>query len=108
MWYWKPEQPPPTTATRNATGTGVCMLMISFTLLAATGVKLIIIRLASASRSIRDASLPEQYSKTLRAVQRPGSSVAQPILAVCLAFVFRRQRDGAVEHRFPQSTPNLD
>jgi len=23
MWYWNPEQPPPTTATRSATGTGV-------------------------------------------------------------------------------------
>jgi hypothetical protein len=43
MWYWKPEHPPPTTATRNAVGTGVCMLMISFTLLVATGVNVIIV-----------------------------------------------------------------
>src|SRR6266478_3182843 len=42
MWYWKPEQPPPTTATRRATGTGLCMLMISLTLVLATDVKLII------------------------------------------------------------------
>src|SRR5260221_9131158 len=42
MWYWKPEQPPPTTATRRATGTGVCMDMISFTFTAAVGVRLII------------------------------------------------------------------
>src|ERR1700740_1345125 len=37
MWYWKPEQPPPTTATRRAVGTGLCIFMISLTLLAATG-----------------------------------------------------------------------
>src|SRR5437667_9211133 len=42
MWYWKPEQPPPTTATRKATGTGLCMLIISLTLVLATGVRLII------------------------------------------------------------------
>src|SRR6266568_3772890 len=29
MWYWKPEQPPPTTATRRAVGTGLCMFMSS-------------------------------------------------------------------------------
>src|SRR5258708_24304377 len=47
MWYWKPEQPPPTTATRRATGTGVCMDMISFTFTAAVGVRLIISFMAS-------------------------------------------------------------
>src|SRR3984893_9837658 len=47
MWYWKPEQPPPTTATRRATGEGFCIVMISLTLVLATGVRLIIIPLAS-------------------------------------------------------------
>src|SRR5436309_1831410 len=42
MWYWKPEHPPPTTATRSAEGTGVCIPMISFTLVLAVGVRLII------------------------------------------------------------------
>src|SRR5437588_10356839 len=51
MWYWKPEQPPPTTATRRATGTGLCMLMISLTLVLATGVKLIINSLGLRSRA---------------------------------------------------------
>src|ERR1700704_3915656 len=51
MWYWKPEQPPPTTATRSATGTGLCMLMISLTLVLATGVKLIIDSLGLRSRA---------------------------------------------------------
>src|SRR5437667_11724551 len=51
MWYWKPEQPPPTTATRKATGTGLCMLMISLTLVLATGVKLIINSLGLRSRA---------------------------------------------------------
>src|SRR3989442_8196617 len=55
MWYWKPEQPPPTTATRSATGTGLCMLMISLTLVLATGVKLIINPLASARGRTREA-----------------------------------------------------
>src|ERR1700687_82943 len=52
MWYWKPEQPPPTTATRSATGTGLCMLMISLTLVLATGVKLIINSLGLRSRGV--------------------------------------------------------
>src|SRR6202030_3672622 len=42
MWYWNPEQPPPTTATRSAVGTGVCIPMISLTLVLAVGVRLII------------------------------------------------------------------
>src|ERR1700747_1003374 len=47
MWYWKPEHPPPTTATRRAVETGLCIFMISLTLLAATGVRLIIMLWAS-------------------------------------------------------------
>src|SRR5258708_29589646 len=36
--YEKPEQPPPTTPTRNPAGTGVCCAMISLTLAMAFGV----------------------------------------------------------------------
>src|ERR1700692_3271132 len=61
MWYWNPEQPPPTTATRRATGEGVCIVMISLTLVLATGVRLIIIPLAS-GRWLRPRSLI-YYSK---------------------------------------------
>src|SRR5579863_1309165 len=39
--YEKPEQPPPTTPTRNPAGTGFCWPMISFTFLTAFGVRLI-------------------------------------------------------------------
>src|SRR5437868_265481 len=42
MWYWNPEHPPPTTATRSAVGTGFCIPMISLTLVLAVGVRLII------------------------------------------------------------------
>src|SRR6202011_5166771 len=63
MWYWKPEQPPPTTATRRATGEGFCIVMISLTLVLATGVRLIIIPLAS-GRRLRPRSLIH-YSKPL-------------------------------------------
>src|ERR671925_492466 len=41
MEYWNPEQPPPTTPTRNPVGTGVCCAMISFTLEMAFDVRLI-------------------------------------------------------------------
>src|SRR6202011_4534786 len=61
MWYWKPEQPPPTTATRKAAGEGFCIVMISLTLVLATGVRLIIIPLAS-GRGLRPRSLI-YYSK---------------------------------------------
>jgi hypothetical protein len=37
--YWKPEHPPPTTPIRNPAGTGVCVAMISRTLLIAAGVR---------------------------------------------------------------------
>src|SRR5258708_37861336 len=37
--YEKPEQPPPTTPTRNPAGTGVCRPMISLTLATAFGVR---------------------------------------------------------------------
>src|ERR1700688_180952 len=61
MWYWNPEQPPPTTATRSATGEGFCIVMISLTLVLATGVRLIIIPLAS-GRGLRPRSF-KYYSK---------------------------------------------
>src|SRR6267378_8651688 len=64
MWYWKPEQPPPTTATRSATGTGLCICMISFTLVLATGVKLIIIPFASARGTRPPANLHAYYNRT--------------------------------------------
>src|SRR6267142_2218763 len=66
MWYWKPEQPPPTTATRSATGTGVCMFMISLTLVLATGVKLIIASFGLRSQAHLRCSRHRQYSKILR------------------------------------------
>src|SRR2546421_12003878 len=65
MWYWKPEQPPPTTATRSATGTGLCMFMISFTLLLATGVKLIINPLGLRSRAYPRSYQHLHYTRTL-------------------------------------------
>src|SRR5260370_37134200 len=64
MWYWKPEQPPPTTATRRAAGTGLCMLMISFTLVLATGVKLIINSLGLRSRAYPRSYQHLHYSRT--------------------------------------------
>src|SRR5256714_14215940 len=67
MWYWKPEQPPPTTATRSAVGTGLCICMISFTLVLATGVKLIIIPFASAREASPRANPPSYYNKSLKA-----------------------------------------
>src|ERR1700724_1986750 len=63
MWYWNPEQPPPTTATRRAAGKGFCIVMISLTLVLATGVRLIIIPLAS-GRGLRPRTLIH-YSKPL-------------------------------------------
>src|SRR5277367_2787152 len=63
IWYWKPEQPPPTTATRNATGTGVCMLMISLTFVLATGVKLIIILRPPLAAVRRDANYSNSIAK---------------------------------------------
>src|SRR5260370_36674362 len=71
MWYWKPAQPPPTTATRNATGTGLCMLMISFTLVLATGVKLIIISLGLRSRANPRSYQHSQYTRILRVPRNP-------------------------------------
>src|SRR5207302_2308021 len=63
--YWKPEQPPPTTATRKAVGIGLCIFMISFTLELALGVKLSIIPLASAPRVVpRRSTQLLYYSKT--------------------------------------------
>src|SRR5271154_7470337 len=63
MWYWNPEQPPPTTATRNATGTGFCMPMISLTLVLAVGVRLIISSFGLRSQSNPRCIFPVQYSK---------------------------------------------
>src|SRR5215469_11166477 len=39
MEYWNPEQPPPTTPTRNPAGIGFCCAITSFTLATAVGVK---------------------------------------------------------------------
>src|SRR5215472_10604099 len=64
MWYWKPEQPPPTTATRKAAGTGDCIAMISLTLLAATDVRLIIIPRPPLADSTDEDFLPTQYNIT--------------------------------------------
>src|ERR1700722_8976627 len=63
MWYWKPEQPPPTTATRSATGTGFCMPMISLTLVLAVGVRLIISSFGLRSQASPRCILPVKYSK---------------------------------------------
>src|SRR5580700_2233065 len=63
MWYWKPEQPPPTTATRNATGTGFCMPMISLTLVLAVGVRLIIRSFGLRSQASPRCIFPLKYSK---------------------------------------------
>src|SRR6516165_7015980 len=72
MWYWKPEQPPPTTATRRAVGTGLCRFMISLTLLAATDVRLIIMLFGLHRRNCLQA----QYNITKR--QTTSSNSAQP------------------------------
>src|SRR6516162_6356523 len=72
MWYWKPEQPPPTTATRRAVGTGLCRFMISLTLLAATDVRLIIMLFGLHRRNCLQA----QYNITKR--QATSSNSAQP------------------------------
>src|SRR6266566_6278779 len=71
MWYWKPEQPPPTTATRRATGTGLCMLMISLTLVLATGVKLIINSLGLRSRAYPQSYQHVHYTRTLIRLGNP-------------------------------------
>src|ERR1700687_2246845 len=71
MWYWKPEQPPPTTATRSATGTGLCMLMISLTLVLATGVKLIINSLGLRSRADPRSYQLLHYTRTFRRLRNP-------------------------------------
>src|SRR5260370_26833065 len=71
MWYWKPEQPPPTTATRNATGTGLCMLMISLTLVLATGVKLIINSLGLRSRAHPRNYQQLYYTRTFERPRNP-------------------------------------
>src|SRR5213594_3471477 len=63
MWYWKPEQPPPTTATRRAVGTGLCMFMISLTLELATGVRWIINSLGLRSQALLRSYLLSQYNK---------------------------------------------
>src|SRR5207245_10775391 len=71
MWYWKPEQPPPTTATRSAAGTGLCIFMISFTLLLATGVKLIINPLGLRSRAYPRSYQHLHYTRTLKCLRNP-------------------------------------
>src|SRR6266571_3055582 len=71
MWYWKPEQPPPTTATRSAVGTGLCMLMISLTLVLATGVKLIINPLGLRSQAHPRSYQQLHYTRTLIRVCNP-------------------------------------
>src|SRR2546429_6218071 len=71
MWYWKPEQPPPTTATRRATGTGLCILMISLTLVLATGVKLIINSLGLRSRAYPQSYQHVHYTRTLIWLRNP-------------------------------------
>src|SRR5260370_4188991 len=71
MWYWKPEQPPPTTATRRATGTGLCMLMISLTLVIATAVKSIIISLGLRSRAYPRSYQHLHYTRTFIRLRNP-------------------------------------
>src|SRR6266700_2874301 len=71
MWYWKPEQPPPTTATRSAVGTGLCMLMISLTLVLATGVKLIINPLGLRSQAHPRSYQLLHYTRTLIRICNP-------------------------------------
>src|SRR5580765_2027881 len=73
MWYWKPEQPPPTTATRNAVGAGLCCAIISRTLVDATGVTEIISRrlLAKMAACRNPASLLYQNAQTPNAAKGP-------------------------------------
>src|SRR5260221_9363182 len=71
MWYWNPEQPPPTTATRSATGTGFCIPMISLTLVFAVGVRLIMISGPPPRRFPRE-SLPLNYNRKRTAVLNSG------------------------------------
>src|SRR5882762_994434 len=71
MWYWNPEQPPPTTATRSATGTGFCIPMISLTLVFAVGVRLIMIS-GPPPRQLPRESLPLDYNRKRTAVLNSG------------------------------------
>src|SRR6202035_2107120 len=75
MWYWKPEQPPPTTATRKATGTGVCMDMISFTFTAAVGVRLII----SFKASTRGIFRKDRYVVSITQVRKAQNQVSNRV-----------------------------
>src|SRR6267378_1234698 len=100
MWYWKPEQPPPTTATRSATGTGLCMLMISLTLVLATDVKLIInslgLRSRAHPRSYNLYIIPElsyAYATPCSCHETPG------ITAFRQAWALRLQLDAMIKHR---------
>src|SRR5258706_6352458 len=78
MWYWKPEQPARTTATRSATGTGVCMDMISFTFTAAVGVRLIIIFIASTRGILRKDSYVVSITQVQMAQSRVSNRVELP------------------------------
>jgi len=77
MWYWKPEQPPTTTATRSATGTGLCIRMISLTLVSQRAFKLIIKPLASAQRA-HPPSYYLQENQTSRTALHPVSVMKPP------------------------------
>src|SRR5712692_6366567 len=100
MWYWKPEQPPPTTATRSATGTGLCICMISFTLVLATGVKLIIIPFASA----RGPRPPAIYTPIITepyfsCTSNDAFSGNPRVTAFRQEFALRIQYDAAMRHK---------
>src|SRR5208283_3369011 len=73
-------QPAPTTATRSAVGTGFCMLMISLTLVAATGVRLIIISLGLRSRNPPRGTLLPQYNTAPFGAKRAFQSFTSPLL----------------------------
>src|ERR1039457_6604563 len=67
MRYLKPEQPPPTTATRRPVGIGVCCDKISFTLMMATGVNSTILTLQSCALQARLRAINPKVLYQIRA-----------------------------------------
>src|SRR6516164_3448331 len=95
MEYEKPEQPPPTTPTRNPAGTGFCCVMISFTFATAfvvsvigavfftSGVPVVGVVIVAMFFSLNDLT---HYSRGLEGagqIGRPQTSAEYSLTPVC-------------------------